>query len=101
MVTSYGSAKELLDDKQLGSIDLLLLDIKMPVMNGFELADRLAADGPNIPCIFMTAHEVESARIVAIGKKAVAFLQKPFEEEDLLAAIDKGLEAAAAAKPAK
>jgi FixJ family two-component response regulator len=90
-VKSFGSAQELLDDMQLGNIDLLLLDIKMPVMDGFALQDHLYAAGFNIPIVFMTAHEADSMRAKVMEKGAVAFLQKPFEEQDLLAAINNGL----------
>ena len=90
-VKSYISSQEFLDDPQIEGIDLLLLDIKMPVMDGFALQEHLSASGVNIPFIFMTAHEVEKARSQAIRKGAVAFLQKPFEEQDLLEAIHKGL----------
>jgi len=90
-VKSYGSAQEFFDDKQLGSIDLLLLDIKMPVMDGFALQDHLSATGFNIPIVFMTAHEADSMRAKVMEKGAVAFLQKPFEEQDLLEAISNGL----------
>ncbi len=90
-VESYGSAQEFIDDKQLGSIDLLLLDIKMPVMDGFALQDHLSSAGFNIPIVFMTAHEVDTMRAKAMEKGAVAFLEKPFEEEDLLEAIRNGL----------
>ena len=90
-VKSYGSAQALLDDKQLGSIDLLLLDIKMPAMDGFALQDHLSAAGFNIPIVFMTAHEADRMRATVMEKGAVAFLQKPFEEQDLLEAITNGL----------
>jgi two-component system response regulator FixJ len=90
-VKSYGSAQEFLDDKQLGSIDLLLLDIKMPGLDGFALQDHLSAAGFHIPIVFMTAHEVDRMRTKVMEKGAVAFLQKPFEEQDLLEAINSGL----------
>ena len=90
-VKSYTSAQELLDEKQLGSIDLLLLDIKMPDMNGFALQEHLAVIGFNISFIFMTAHDDNTTRTIAMKKDAVAFLQKPFDENDLLEAINIGL----------
>jgi len=90
-VKSYISGQELLDDNQLGSIDLLILDIKMPITNGFALQDHLIATGFNIPFIFMTAHDIDTAQVIAMKKGAVAFLQKPFDENDLLEAINKGL----------
>jgi len=91
VVKSYGSAQALLAGKQLGSIDLLLLDIKMPAMDGFAIQDRLSASGFNIPIVFMTAHEADRMRAKAMAAGAVDFLQKPIEEQDLLEAITKGL----------
>jgi FixJ family two-component response regulator len=90
-VKSYNSAQEFLDDKQLGSIDLLLLDVRMPDMDGFALQDHLSAAGFNIPIVFMTAHEVDRMQADVIQKGAVVFLRKPIEERDLLEAINNGL----------
>jgi FixJ family two-component response regulator len=90
-VTSYGSGRELFDDKQMESIDLILLDIKMPVMDGFAVQENLSAAGFNIPIVFMTAHEVDSMRTKAMEKDVAAFLQKPIDEKDLLEAIHKSL----------
>ena len=90
-VKSYNSAKKFLDDKQFGSTDLLLLDIKMPVMDGFALQEHLSASGINIPVVFMSAHELDNTRGKIMEKAGVAFLQKPFDEKDLLEAINKGL----------
>ncbi len=90
-VNSYISSQEFLDDKQRGIIDLLLLDIKMPVMDGFALQDHLSATGIKIPIVFMSAHEVDKTRGKIMGKTGVAFLQKPFDEKDLLEAIAKNL----------
>jgi two-component system response regulator FixJ len=90
-VRSYSSSQELLDADQFGGIDLLLLDIRMPVMDGFALQDYLSTNGFSVPIVFMTAHDVDKARSKAMEKGAVAFLEKPFVEKDLLEAINKGL----------
>ncbi|MFH1580644.1 MAG: response regulator [Pseudomonadota bacterium] len=90
-VKAYISARDFLGDKQLKNIDLLLLDIKMPVMDGFALQEHLSATGINIPLVFMTAHEADKMRTKAMEKGAAAFLQKPIDEKDLLGAINKGL----------
>ncbi len=90
-VKAYSSGQDFLDDKQMGRIDLLLLDIKMPVMDGFALQDNLIAAGFHIPIVFITAHEIDDLQTKAIGKGSVAFLQKPIDEKDLLEAIAKGL----------
>ena len=92
VVKSYGSGQELLDDPQIGGIDLLLLDIRMPVMDGFALQEHLAAAGFSIPIVFMTAHDVDRMRSHVSGKSNAAFLQKPIDENDLLAAIRAGVE---------
>jgi len=63
----------------------------MPVLDGFALQDHLSAAGLNIPIVFMTAHEADTMRTKVMEKSAMAFLQKPFEELDLLAAIRNGL----------
>jgi two-component system response regulator FixJ len=95
-VRSYSSGQEFLDDKQIGSTDLLLLDIKMPVMDGFALQTHLSEAGFSIPIIFITAHEVEQMRTELMGKNIATFLQKPIGEQDLLEAINKGLKRASA-----
>lgn len=80
-----------MDDRQIGGIDLLLLDIKMPVMDGFALQEHLATAGFSIPIVFMTSYEVDKMRAKLMGKGSTAFLQKPIDEKDLLAAIREGL----------
>ena len=90
-VRSYGSAQELLGDEQLGGIDLLLLDIKMPAVDGFALQRQLAVSGLSIPFVFMTSYDNDAWRAKAIEEGAIAFMLKPLDETDLLAAIHKGL----------
>lgn len=97
-VQSYRSGQAWLDDGQMGTIDLLLLDIKMPVMDGFALRDHLSAAGFSIPIVFMTAHEAERMQSRIMGKGVAAFLQKPIDEKDLLEAIRIGLKKAPAQK---
>ena len=65
----------------------MIVDVRMPGMNGLELHQRLLADHHQIPVIFMTAYLDEDVRSRALGNGAVAFLLKPFSEEPLLNAI--------------
>ena len=90
-VKTYGSAQDFLNDDYSKSSDLLLLDIRMPGMNGLDLQNHLAALGYAIPIVFITAHEDGIAKTKAMASGAVAFFQKPFDEKDLLGAIYKGL----------
>lgn len=66
--------------------DLILLDIEMPEMNGFEVLDALRSN-PNtsdIPVIFVTSDKETDIVIRAIQKKVAAYVTKPFNEDELL-----------------
>ena len=65
----------------------------MPGMNGLELQSELTAAGRGIPIIFITAYENRDARRQAIKAGAVAFLAKPFNDEELLRAVRLALAA--------
>jgi FixJ family two-component response regulator len=88
---TYGSAQVFLDGDPTNEPDLLVLDVRMPGMNGLELQTHLAALGRTIPVVFITAHENELAKARAMASGAVAFFQKPLDEKDLLGAIHKAL----------
>ncbi|CAG1011011.1 Transcriptional regulatory protein FixJ [Burkholderiales bacterium] len=69
----------------------VLLDIRMPGMNGLELQKRLLAIGCELPIIIMTGHgDVESARD-AFKARAVDFLEKPLDQARMMAAIGEAL----------
>lgn len=91
-VKTYGSAQELLDDHHARRPDLLILDVRMPGMNGLDLQGHLVAADGAIPIVFITAHEDGKAKRRAMGAGAVAFFQKPFDEKELLGAIYKALD---------
>jgi FixJ family two-component response regulator len=90
-VKTYVSAQEFLNADHSQGSDLLVLDVRMPGMNGLDLQNQLAASGHTIPIVFITAHEDGIAKTKAMAAGAVAFFQKPFDEKDLLGAIYKGL----------
>ena len=68
---------------------LLVLDVRLPGMNGLELQRYLADSGIAMPIIFITAHEDNQIREKAMAAGAVAFLQKPFEDHTLFDAIER------------
>ena len=90
-VMVFASAEELLSSNHLSDTNCLILDVRMPGMNGLELQRRLAASHRSIPVIFITAHGDEEARVRALNGGAVEYLLKPFSEEALLKAIDTAL----------
>ena len=59
----------------------------MPKLSGLELQDRLAERGISFPIIFITGHGTVPASVKAFKAGAMDFLQKPFEEQELLAAF--------------
>ena len=86
-VIAYGSAEEVLESDVIWERVCLLLDVRLPVLSGFDLYSRLASTGVNCPVIFMTSHE--DAHWMNLSREAGAFalLQKPFDEKALLGAI--------------
>jgi len=90
-VITYVSAQAFLDDKPSSEPDLLVLDVRMPGMNGLDLQNHLAASGQTIPIVFITAHENDVEKATAMAAGAVAFFQKPLDEKDLLGVIHKAL----------
>jgi len=90
-VTVFASAEEFLNSNHLSDTDCLILDVRMPGMNGLDLQRRLAASHMSIPVIFITAHGDEEARVRALNGGAVEYLLKPFSEDALLKGIDKAL----------
>ena len=90
-VMVFASAEEFLNSSHLSDTNCLILDVRMPGMNGLELQRRLAASHRSIPVIFITAHGDEEARVRALNGGAVEYLLKPFSEDALLKGIDKAL----------
>ena len=90
-VAVFASAEQFLDSDHLSDTDCLILDVRMPGMNGLELQRKLATIHCEIPVIFVTAHGDEDARARALNAGAVDYLLKPFSEEALLNAIDSAL----------
>lgn len=80
-VKTYASARDFLAANASGGC--LLLDIRMPVMDGFELLDALKARGVSLPVVLMTAFDNPGDRERADRCGVVAFLLKPIGEDDL------------------
>lgn len=91
IVKTYGSAQECLNDTVVSKVDLLVIDVQMPGMSGLNFQRYLVDLGYTIPVVFITAYENASTKAEAMAAGAVAFLQKPFSEENLLEAIYQGL----------
>ena len=75
----------------------LILDVSMPGLNGLELQERIAAERPHIPIIFLTGYADVPMTVQAMKAGAVEFLTKPFSDDVLLEAIAKALKRSGAA----
>jgi len=87
----FPSAEAFLSSKQARDTACLILDVRMPGMNGLDLQRQVVAANWRIPIIFITSHADEGARARALDAGAVDFLYKPFREEALLKAIESAL----------
>lgn len=88
----FGSAEEFMAQWQQDKPGCLLLDARLPGMTGVEFQEKLLNSGISFPIIFMTAHgDVPMVRKV-MKAGAIEFLTKPFQKEELLAAIRSALE---------
>ena len=86
------SGREALDKIKCEKIDLILLDIAMPIMDGLETFKRMKDSGVDIPVIFLTASGYEDDVRTAISLGAVNYLKKPFYPDELLKRVSLGLE---------
>jgi FixJ family two-component response regulator len=90
--TAFESAEHFLESGQQHNTSCLILDVRMPHMNGLQLQNELAAAGCGIPIIFITAYDDKESRRQAMQAGAVAFLSKPFNDEQLLQTLRSALE---------
>lgn len=90
-VQEFASADAFLASQDVRETACLILDVRMPGMNGLELQRHVVAADWRLPIVFVTSHADDDARARALGAGAVGFLYKPFREQELLDAIDTAL----------
>lgn len=88
---SYVSAADFLERARLDEPGCLVLDVRMPGMNGLDLQQELQRRGLALPIIFITGHGDIPMSVRAMKQGALEFLTKPFRDQDLLDAIDQAL----------
>jgi FixJ family two-component response regulator len=94
VVRPFASAEEFLCGKDQQPIACLVVDVRMPGMDGLHLQRHLRASGWHAPTIFLTAHGHEAERAQALAGGAIAFLPKPFDADVPLSAVKAGLDGA-------
>jgi len=91
-VETYESGEHFLSREPYHGIGCVVLDIRMPGLSGMDLYDELISARRVLPIIFITGYGDIPMSVRAMKKGAIDFLPKPFNEEDLLQALDKAIE---------
>jgi FixJ family two-component response regulator len=86
-VEVFSSAAAFLDSKLPNIASCLVLDIRLPGVNGLEFQGVLATAGVHIPIVFMTGHGDIPMSVKAMKAGAIDFLPKPFRDQDMLDAV--------------
>ncbi len=89
-VTAYASGVELLKDAKELKPGCILLDVRMPEMDGLQVQEALKERGVGLPVIVMTGHGDVNVAVQAMKAGAVDFIEKPFEKAVLISAIEEG-----------
>ena len=99
-VRIYESASEFLEQDLQTLTGCVVTDVRMPGIDGLELLKRLAAQGIRLPAVVMTGHADVPLAVEAMKAGAVDFIEKPFADEVLLAAIRTAVERGSRAEQA-
>lgn len=89
-VETYPSGIAFLKEARHAEAGCVLLDVRMPEMDGLAVQKELKARGIDLPVIVMTGHGDVAVAVAAMKAGAVDFIEKPFEKSVLIAALDDG-----------
>jgi len=92
VVQSFGSAQEFLDSERPDVPGCIVLDVRLPGPSGLEIQRTLAKSNVHLPIIFISGHGDISMSVRAIRSGAIEFLTKPLHEQQLLDAVQFGIE---------
>ncbi len=91
MVETHDSADSFLQSYYPGQSGCLLLDVRMPGMSGLELQEQLESRDVRLPIVIITGHGDVAMAVRAMKAGAMDFIEKPFDDELLLASIQRAL----------
>jgi len=87
----FSSAEQFLESGSVAGAACVITDVRMPGIDGLELARRIRLCNPRLPIIFISAHYDDRVRQRALEEGAIGFLFKPFDAVELLDAIHAAL----------
>lgn len=85
--TVAADGRQALEDAASGEFDLLILDIGLPTMTGFEVLETLRGQGSTVPVIILTARDSVTDTVAGLEGGADDYMSKPFRFEELLARV--------------
>jgi FixJ family two-component response regulator len=91
-VRTYGSTRDFLDAKRPEVPSCLVLDVRLPGVSGLDFQAELNKSDINFPIIFISGHGDIPMTVRAIKAGAIEFLTKPFREQELLDAVQTGIQ---------
>ena len=91
-VQSFGSTQEFLQSKRPDAPGCLVLDVRLPGRSGLDFQRELAESGIHLQIVFITGHGDIPMSVRAMKAGAIEFLTKPFHDQDLLDAVQLGIE---------
>ena len=94
VVSGQASAETFLASYRPGALACAVVDLRMPGMDGLTLIERLMAEGARLPVIMVTGHGDVPLAVRAMKAGATDFIEKPYSNETIFAAISKALERA-------
>ena len=100
-VDAVSTGTEALEQAEINSYDLVILDVMLPGLNGFEVCRRLREGGQKIPVLMLTARDAVEDRVAGLDHGADDYLTKPFEFRELLARMRALLRRPVELKPAQ
>ena len=100
-VQAFASAQEFRSGFEAWRPDLMLLDLRMPGMDGLTLQASLSERGLCIPTVFLSGHGDVASSVRALRNGAIDFLEKPCEEAELVASLDRAAAIAQAERSAR
>src|SRR4029453_13898447 len=89
-VATFSSGSDMLEHRP-DQPAILLIDVRMPDMTGLEVKQKLVRTGRDMVTVFITGHDDVATGVEAMKRRAEDFLLKPFEETDVLDAVQRAI----------
>ena len=86
-VVTAGNGREALEKAHAENPDLIVLDVMMPGMDGFEVTRRLRENGTTTPVLFLTAKDATEDKVTGLGAGGDDYVTKPFSLDEVIARI--------------